>query len=307
MSIVVMKRWLLLTWTVSLCLLAFGGWQLFDWFRVLPMQANAEEPQFAAAPIVFAPPQALPSELRSASPADVVVEAQEATLFSLAGIVQTYVFGADETDPGSRIALIDIMDGGKVREQVMVSEGDTIEGYRLSTVGENSAVLVKNRDSITLVLEGELAAASQGSAKAADEETASKRIRLEDLPALEQTPYGKRIADNQWVVSYKTMVEFGQDMMDNPVRAARLLSSFEEVEDTKVNGGFKVDIKGDSEFFGHMGLKNGDVVRKVNSMKMKNAGRAQYLVTEFMKERMSAVVLDIERDGKMEKLIYIVR
>jgi hypothetical protein len=45
----------------------------------------------------------------------------------------------------------------------------------------------------------------------------------------------------------------------------------------------------------------------VNSMHMTSQSRAEFFLGEFVKERLNAVVLDIERDGNPQKIIYLIR
>jgi hypothetical protein len=40
---------------------------------------------------------------------------------------------------------------------------------------------------------------------------------------------------------------------------------------------------------------------------MTNRRRAEFFIDEFLKNRMSAIVLDVERDGKVQKQIYQVK
>ncbi|MEI7782138.1 MAG: hypothetical protein WCJ18_09475 [Planctomycetota bacterium] len=56
-----------------------------------------------------------------------------------------------------------------------------------------------------------------------------------------------------------------------------------------------------------LAVREGDVVRKVNSMIMTSQKRAEYFIGEFLQNRVSAIVFDIERDNKPQKLIYFIR
>ena len=71
--------------------------------------------------------------------------------------------------------------------------------------------------------------------------------------------------------------------------------------------GYQLGVEGEADFFGSVGLKAGDVVRKVNSMPMTSRRRAEYFIGEFVENRGSAFVLDVERDGTPQKLIYEIR
>ena len=42
-------------------------------------------------------------------------------------------------------------------------------------------------------------------------------------------------------------------------------------------------------------------------MQMTSQSRAEYFLGEFVKDRLSAVVLDIERDEKDQQLIFMIR
>jgi hypothetical protein len=42
-------------------------------------------------------------------------------------------------------------------------------------------------------------------------------------------------------------------------------------------------------------------------MRMVSQRRAEYFLSEFLKNRVSALVLDVEREGKPEKMIYLIR
>jgi len=71
--------------------------------------------------------------------------------------------------------------------------------------------------------------------------------------------------------------------------------------------GYRLEKEGEAEFFAAVGLQEGDTIRRVNSMNMTSQARAEYFISEFMKERLGAVVLDVERNGQQEKLIYLFR
>jgi len=71
--------------------------------------------------------------------------------------------------------------------------------------------------------------------------------------------------------------------------------------------GYRVGIEGEGGFFEAAGLVEGDVVRRVNSMRMTNRRRAEYFIGEFVADRANVFVLDIERGNEKKKLIYQVR
>ena len=62
-----------------------------------------------------------------------------------------------------------------------------------------------------------------------------------------------------------------------------------------------------ADFFADVGLRQGDVVRRVNSLHMTSQKRAEYFIGEFVKGELGAVVLDIDREGRPEKLVYLIK
>ena len=70
---------------------------------------------------------------------------------------------------------------------------------------------------------------------------------------------------------------------------------------------YVLDVEGEADFFRAVGLVQGDVVRRVNSMEMTNRNRAEYFIREFVVDRVNAFVIDIERDGEPTRLMYHVR
>ncbi len=64
---------------------------------------------------------------------------------------------------------------------------------------------------------------------------------------------------------------------------------------------------GEKDFYSEVGFQDGDIVRKVNSMRMTSQRRAEYFIGEFVQDRLGAVVIDIERNGEPKKLVYLVQ
>lgn len=130
---------------------------------------------------------------------------------------------------------------------------------------------------------------------------------MEDEPALETSRFGKRIAENRWVMSRESVMKYYEEILEDPERIAALFVSMKpDYQDNKIKG-YYLDPEGEEDFFKAVGMQPGDVVRKVNSMNMTSQKRAEYFIGEFVKNRANAIVIDIERQGKPEKLIYLVR
>ncbi len=119
---------------------------------------------------------------------------------------------------------------------------------------------------------------------------------------------GKRVGENRWLFRREVLEEYYQELLDEPDRLLRVFDSLKPVwtPDRQING-YRLGVEGEGDFFAAVGLQEGDHVLAVNQMKMTNRRRAEHFIREFVNRRASAFVLDIERKGKKEKLIYQVR
>ena len=63
----------------------------------------------------------------------------------------------------------------------------------------------------------------------------------------------------------------------------------------------------DKDFYKLVGLQNGDVLHRVNSVRMTNQKRAEYMIGQFAQGKLGTVVIDVERGGKPQKLIFFVK
>lgn len=123
---------------------------------------------------------------------------------------------------------------------------------------------------------------------------------------LEVNAYGRRVQENRWVLSRDALTAYYREMLDYPERVALLYETFEP--DRAADGGiqgYRLNVRGEEEFLNAVGLKAGDVVREVNSLRMTSQTRAEFFIGEFLQDRLGAVVIDIERDGEQRKLVYL--
>jgi hypothetical protein len=224
--------------------------------------------------------------------------------YRLAGTYQTYRVNDETSDPEpeTSLALVDDLEKGS---QEMVREGDELGVFRISAIRLNEIDLSHQEQTWTLTLPGRLTRSITGST---EEQGETRITRFSDLPALEQTPFGRRVAENQWVIDRQAVKKYAGAIVGSPLRATQLYRSFRQVagDEGRTEAGFEIQMKGEKNFFAHMGMRDDDIILKVNSMKMKNQARAEYLVSEFMQDRMGMVVLDVERNGEVQKLIYLI-
>ena len=296
MNLAQRKRLNLLTWLFCIAGLGVLGGGLFRALSFVPEGPTAIPVQ--AFPAAATLPEDVPwGVVEVSTPQDWRAD------YRLAGTFETYRLEGTNTVADSQLAIVDHV---RHQTQRIVRKGDVFNEIHVLRILPDRVVLEKDQVEVELVLEKSvIRVASGGRVPAGDEEEAI--LRFEDMPALEITPYGKRVATNQWVIQRSLMMDYVEDLMRDPLRAAQMVRSMQADKVDGETAGFTLKAEGEQNFFDSMGLEDGDTVRKVNSMKMKSGRRANYLIQEFMKERMSAVVLDVERNGTEQKLIYIVR
>ncbi len=231
--------------------------------------------------------------------------AEEVGRYVLAGTFQTYAFATVQGDgqPQTRIAIIDDRRAG---QQSMVNEGDALGAFTVASILTDQVTLRRGDGEWVLRLSGRTV---PGDARPAPVAVGKQEGEgdFADMPSLGDSRFGKRIAENQWVIQRDAVMAYANELAGDPRRYAALYQSFAPERSGEGMTGFRIQPQGEKELFESLGLGDQDVIRKVNSMQMTNPRRAEYLIGEFMKARMSAVVLDIERDGQEEKRIYIIR
>jgi type II secretory pathway component PulC len=196
-----------------------------------------------------------------------------------------------------------ILDDLQKKEQCLISEGDDLGGVKVARILRDRVVLLgpAGEEELWLSFAGSRAGSNvlsaAGTAGAASGES----------PSLEVNRFGKRVGEGRWVLSRDALMSYYREVMEDPERVASLYVSMKPDYKEGSVAGYLVDPEGEQDFFKATGLQNGDIVRKVNSMNMISQRRAEYFISEFVKNRVSALVIDIERDGQAKKLIYMIR
>lgn len=119
--------------------------------------------------------------------------------------------------------------------------------------------------------------------------------------------FGKRTGERRWVLQRDEVLRYYQELLNNPDRLARVFESLKPVYQKGKIAGYTLDVEGESDVFCAFGFKQGDIIRQVNSMPMISQVRAEYFINEFVKNRVNGFVIDIERESKPEKMIYLIR
>ncbi|MBR6021990.1 MAG: hypothetical protein IK066_06170, partial [Kiritimatiellae bacterium] len=204
----------------------------------------------------------------------------------------------------ARYAILDDLGGGG--GQVVAAEGewvDDAETIRLVKVENDYAKLSDGKNEVLVPL----ARASGGGTGGRTAGGAASGLASAVRTVLETNRFGARTGEARWEFSRAEVMKYAQEVLDDPQRVAGMYEGLapDWDEEHKV-AGYRLDTsKGEAEFYAQVGLRDGDVVRKVNSIKMTSQRRSEFLLGEFLQGRLGTVVIDIERDGKPEKLVYL--
>jgi type II secretory pathway component PulC len=223
--------------------------------------------------------------------------------FRLAGTFFAYP-GEGETRGGTRHAILDDL---RERKQHLLQEGDDVDTVRVVSIFRDRIVLrgQAGEEELWLSFTGKT---SPGD-RPADEERAETPLRFEDMPALETSRFGKRIGENRWVLQREELLRYFDELQEDPERLTAIFMAMEpdyDEEEDRV-AGYRLGMLGEDVLYEAAGFQDGDIVRMVNSMPMTSPARAEYFISEFLNERISAVVFDIERNGAEQKLIHLIR
>ena len=214
-----------------------------------------------------------------------------ASRFRLAGTF--FAFGDKQM---ARNAIIDDL---RKKDQKLVSEGDPLDDA--ITVVSIQTDRIRIRDGSR---EEELLLSFSGAI--------SNRANVAKTPATnvsvtKTSRFGEQVEGNRWIIKRDELLTYYQELMANPERLAKVFESLKPVYREKKIMGYVVDVEGEADMFAAFGLKQGDIVKKVNSMPMTSQARAEYFIHEFVKDRVNGFVLDIERESKQDRMIYMMR
>lgn len=204
----------------------------------------------------------------------------------------------DHAGAESRCAILDHV---PAQQQILATEGDMAGEVRVVRVASDHVVLSDGSREETIYL---AAGTLPGPSKAGAPAPAAEAPQI-----LETNRFGNRVGETRWEFNRQAILDYYQEMMDNPERLAGLFMAMEPDRDAagKVAGYRLNTDAGEKDFYTQVGLQHGDVVRKVNSMRMTSQRRAEYFIGEFVQNRLGAVVFDIERNGEAKKLIYLIK
>lgn len=214
--------------------------------------------------------------------------------FRLAG-----TFFAASSYQQSRKAIIDDI---QKKTQYLVAEGDNLDQNILVVTIFRDRIILRdgnNDEQLWLSFAGGDKPATSANRPEADVTQGQADATL--------GRFGKRTGARRWVLERSAVLKYYQELLNNPDRLAKVFESLKPVYQTGKIAGYTLDVEGEGDVFRAFGLKQGDIIRQVNSMPMISQTRAEYFINEFVKNRVNGFVLDIEREAKPEKMIYLVR
>lgn len=195
-----------------------------------------------------------------------------------------------------------ILDDLERNRQDVFKVNDTFELYTITRISAGMVVLEG---------EGEQVVLTPGSRYLNQSRDIAAGLTPDMSPAMQEfisstNRFGRQIAEHRWEISRERLLEYVDEVKGDMLRVAALYSSLmpDYSEDRDILG-YVLDMTGENDFFEAIGMRNGDIVRKVNSMSMISQRRAEYFISEFMNDNLPTVVIDVERDDEMIKLIYL--
>jgi len=192
-----------------------------------------------------------------------------------------------------------VVDEIAARCQHIVSEGDQFGDVRVSRIYGDRIVLSENG------LEEELWLSLAG-ARVADGGDSGSTTGA--VAVATENRFGKMVSENNWQFKRDALMAYYDELMDEPQRLLQVFDSLKPLrnENGKIQG-YELDVEGEQAFFDDIGFREGDVVRRVNSMMMTSRRRAEFFIHQFVDNKLSVVLIDVERDGKKQRLTYRIR
>lgn len=216
-----------------------------------------------------------------------------AARFRLAGTF----FNQDGAGNESRMALIEDL---SISRQSIVCENEEIDENLLIVNILTDRIIIKGpsgEENLWLSYAG----ASNGA-------RTGELVSDEYDDSIKGTRFGKKTGKENWAFARKALLDYYNELMENPERLLKVFDSMKPVytKDRAIEG-YQLAVQGEGDFFQAIGIAEGDIIRRVNSMEMTNRNRCEYLIGQFVQNRANAFVVDLERNGKRVRQTYVIR
>jgi type II secretory pathway component PulC len=272
-----------------------GGWILYH-THTLPVPAIEAQASTSVAPVPAAGvlPDSLDwSVLRNEQAPTPAARGALARRFRLAGTFFKY----GSTDGDTRKAVLHDLEQAV---QMIVGEGESIGDVDVVRIVSDRVILRRGMEEAELWL-GFSRADPEGSPDEADTAGQGKDGK-------ESAFGGRKTGKHSWVFRRDALQKYYQEVLDDPERLVRIFDSMKAVRDgNRRITGYRLNILGEGDFYRAAGMRQGDIVRKVNGMNMTSRRRAEFFIGEFARNRANVFEMEIERNGKPMKLTYQVR
>jgi type II secretion system protein C len=183
--------------------------------------------------------------------------------------------------------------------QVIASEGDEVAGATVLRIFPDHVILKQGAEEAELWLSFGARESSDGGSDTAGSSSSS---------SVSKSRFGEQLAADRWMLNRESLMDYYNELLDSPERLLQVFDSLKPIYDSndKITG-YRVGIEGEQDFFDAVGVRENDVVRKVNSLDMTNRNRAEFFIRQFAQDKLSAIVIDVEREGEPRRLVYQVR
>lgn len=194
-----------------------------------------------------------------------------------------------------------ILDDSVKRDQFIVAEGDRLDGVTVRKIFYDHVTLEFPGGSRDIWMEFSGPATQTGIVAVASNQLAATVSGTNKFGCA-------KVQDNRWQFSRKPLLDYYQELLDEPDRMVAVFDTMKPVRDeqNKITG-YVVGLEGEKDFFDAVGLQQGDIIRTVNSVPMTHRRRAESFIDQFLKDKLNAVVLEVERGGKVTKQVYQMR
>jgi len=183
--------------------------------------------------------------------------------------------------------------------QYIVSEGDFVGGAEVLAIRAGEVVLRRGDEEGILPLGGKRTTTH-------GREQPEEGVVTDD--AVVVTRFGEQTAAGTWSMNREALLAYYEELLDEPERLLQVFDSMQPIytSDGDIEG-YQLQTVGEAEFFEGVGFQEGDKVRAVNTLQMTNRRRAEFFIRQVVENDLNAIVIDIERDGNPQRLVYELR
>lgn len=252
----------------------------------------------------------LPQENTFALASEVMIErptrtssGELAKRFRLAGVI----FGTQNYGSINPQAIIH--DKQLVRQSVVMRGDEVIPGITVVEIKQGSIILRDSEGEEELFLE------RRNNTHTATEQATTLPTSAVGTISREEAVKrfgGVEVFPGYWEFDRDAVMSYYDELMNNGERMLSIFDSMDPVYMVDDIGaryitGYVVGVEGEQDFFTAAGLQNGDIVRTVNSVPMANRRFAERFIKEFVNGQTEMFVLEVERDGKIEQMVYTIK